>query len=113
MPSDLVLKPDYVFETTPQHSTLISEFENGVEQRRNKWSQVRRAWRLVYKNRSLSDLNTILSRFDTSKGAYGSFTWDNPDTGVTYTVRFKDDSLTYSLKNYGIYDFEFELIQVL
>jgi uncharacterized protein (TIGR02217 family) len=112
MPSDLVLAPDFVFETTPQFKSLISEAENGVEQRRPKWSQSRTSWRLQYKNRSATDLSTITTLFNTKKGASASFSWDNPDSG-TYTVRFKEDSFTYSMKAYGIYDFEFELIQVL
>jgi uncharacterized protein (TIGR02217 family) len=112
MPSDFTLAPDYTFETTKEYKTLVSEFENGVEQRRQKWSAQRRSWKLVYRNRSSSDLSTINTLFDNKKGMATSFTWDNPIDSTTYTVRFKADSLSYSTDYYGLYNIEFELIEV-
>jgi uncharacterized protein (TIGR02217 family) len=113
MPSDFTLVPDFVLETTPSYNTLVSEFENGVEQRRAKWSQSRQSWRLQYKNRDSTDLGIVKTLFNAKLGAYGSFSWDNPEDSVTYTVRFKEDSFTSTYHSYGLWDFEFELIEVL
>ena len=112
MPNDLVLNPDFVFEETPKYSTIISEFENGAEQRRAKRSSAITEYRLVYKNRNSTDLSTIQTLFGTKKGALTAFTWTHPFSSATLTVRFKDDSLTYRNSNYGIYDFEFSLVSI-
>lgn len=113
MPSDLTLNSDYTLETTPSYKTLVSTFENGVEQRRAKRASVIREWRLEYRNRSSADLGTIRTLFNSKYGALTSFTWDNPEDSTTYTVRFKEDSFTYAYKSYGIYDFSFTLVEVL
>ena len=43
--SDFNFKPDFVIEETVEYKTLISEFENGAEQRRRKWENPIRKWR--------------------------------------------------------------------
>lgn len=113
MANDLILVPDYTFDLTPEYSTLISKFENGVEQRRSRRSRAIRKWKLSYKNRTDTDFNTIKTLFDQKYGAQGSLTWTNPDDSQTYTVRFDSDSLTFRRKAYNIYDFEFSIVEVL
>lgn len=111
--ADLELNPDYVFDETPQYKTLISDFENGAEQRRAKRSTAITEYRLVYKNRTQADLDTITALFNTNKGALTAFTWTHPISSTDFTVRFKEDSLTYSNSNYLLYDFQFTLVTVL
>lgn len=113
MPNEFLLAPDYVFEETPKYNTIISTFENGAEQRRAKRGSAITEWRLVYKNRSQADLDTITTLFNAKKGALMSFTWTHPISGATKTVRFKEDSLTYSNTSYLIYEFEFTLVTIL
>ena len=106
---DFYLAPDYVFDETPQYNTAISQFENGVEQRRQKWASSLTKYRLVYKNRDSTDKDTILTLFNATKGALTSFTWTHPISAATKTVRFVEDSLTISNTVYGLYDIEFTL----
>jgi uncharacterized protein (TIGR02217 family) len=113
MPNDFLLAPDYVFDETPQFKTLISEFENGVEQRRAKRASAITEYRLQYKNRDATDLSTITTLFNAKKGSLTSFTWTHPISAATKTVRFKEDSLTYSCTTYGRYDIEFVLKEVI
>lgn len=110
--ADFTLVPDYSFETTRNWKTLISNFENGVEQRRQKWSANLKSWKLIYKNQSATDKGTILTLFEAKKGSFTSFTWTNPEDSTDYTVRFKEDSLVISFNSARLYDIEFELIQV-
>jgi len=112
MASDITLKPDFVFVQEEEWNTLISRFENGTEQRRSMWSSSRKRWRLKYYNRIKSDFEAIQTVFNNSKGAYSSLTWDNPDDGSTYFVRFEKDNLEFEEKAFQIYDFEFTLLQV-
>lgn len=110
--ADFTLVPDYSFETTREYKTLISKFENGTEQRRQKWSANLKSWKLIYKNQSATDKGTILTLFDAKKGAFTAFTWTNPEDSTDYTVRFKEDSLVISFNSARLYDIEFELLQV-
>lgn len=110
--SDLSTNPDYVYEEGVTFNTLVSEFENGTEQRRPRWSSDLRKFRLVYKNRPSSDFSTIKSLFETKKGRYTAFTWTNPNDSVEYTVRFDSDEITFENVTYGIYNFEFTLKEV-
>lgn len=112
MPSDLVLKPDFSFVQIEEWNTLISRFENGTEQRRAQWGTPRKKWRLQYINRLLADFQTIQTLFNSKKGAYQSLTWDNPNDGSTYYVRFEEDKIEFTEKAYQIYDFEFTLLQI-
>ena len=113
MANDLILNPDYVFDTEPRYNTLISTFENGAEQRRAKRSSAITEYNLVYKNRDSTDLSAITTLFDTKKGALTSFTWTHPISSATLTVRFKEDSLKYSYTFYGRYNFSFTLMTIL
>jgi len=113
MPNEFILAPDYVFDETPQYKTLISTFENGAEQRRAKRSSAVTEYKLVYKNRSAADLGTVTTLFNSKKGALTSFTWTHPISAATLTVRFKEDSLTFSNTVFGLYDFEFNLITII
>lgn len=113
MANEFLLAPDFVFDENPQYKTLISQFENGVEQRRAKRSSAITEYKLVYKNRSATDLGTVTTLFNSKKGALTSFTWTHPISAATLTVRFKEDSLTYSHTSCGLYDFEFTLVSIL
>jgi len=110
MPNDFILAPDYVFDETPQYKTLISQFENGAEQRRAKRSSAITEYKLIYKNRTASDLGIVTTLFNSKKGALTSLTWTHPISAATLTVRFKEDSLTFSNTSCGLYDFELSLI---
>ena len=112
MASTLTLKPDFAFVINPKYKTQISAYENGVEQRRQKWAAGLTEWQLVYRNRASSDLSTLQTVFDNAKGSYTAFTWDEPIAGATKTVRFKEDSLTIEYVAYGIYNISFNLIEV-
>ena len=112
MPDDLVLQPDFAFEDKTTFNTLVTEFENGVEQRRAKWATPIKSWKFVYKNRTASELSTLQTLFENKKGRYSSWTWTNPVDSQTYTVRFDTDELLVMLKAYGIYDIEFTVKEV-
>jgi phage-related protein len=110
--ADFTTVPDFVLEEEAKFSTLVSQYENGYEQRRNKWANPLREWTLNFKNRTATELATVRDFFLAKKGIYTTFTWVNPLDSVEYTVRFREDSLKYTYKSYGIYDFSFNFVQV-
>ena len=110
--SDFNYNPDFTVDEAVQYKTLISEFENGVEQRRRKWANPLRKWTLRFQHRTLTEMNNIRDFFISKYGARTAFTWTNPNDSVEYTVRFVEDSFKFVLKAYQIYDFEFDFIEV-
>ncbi|MCK9555018.1 DUF2460 domain-containing protein [bacterium] len=104
--------PDFVFEEKIEFETLITKFENGVEQRRSKQSIPLRKWTLQFHNRTTEELTTIRSFYVARKGSYESFTWVNPNDSVEYAVRFDSDSFVFVNKASGIYDCSFSLTEV-
>lgn len=112
MPSDFTYTPDFAVEEQIEHKTIISEFESGVEQRRQKWSAPLRTFKLIFKNRTSTEYNDVKIFFNNKKGALTSFTWTNPIDNTEYMVRFKEDSLVAEEIAYGIFNFEFKFIQV-
>lgn len=111
--ADLELAPDFAFAKKTNYDTIISEFENGIEQRRPRRTNKIREWNLQFRNRPASEVATIQTLFDANKGAYSSFTWLNPQDAATYTVRFKEDSFEHRNHAPGFYDFDFTLVEVI
>ena len=113
MPADdLSLQPDYAFEEIEKYDTIVTEFENGVEQRRPRWATSLKSWVFVYKNKNSTDVGTLQTLFSTKKGMYDTWYWTNPVNNTQYLVRFNTDELRVSLKAYGVYDVEFSVRQV-
>lgn len=95
---------EYNEEYSPK--TLVTQFENGPEQRRNKQKE-RRIFRLNFtKFANIAD--DILAFHRARNGQLESFYWNNPDTGEMVTVRFARDTLS----RLRIYDrgHEFQII---
>ena len=110
--SDFNFRPDYTVEETVSFKTLVSEFENGAEQRRRKWDTPQRKWSLKFYSRRTAETNEIKSFFLSKSGAFLSFTWTNPNDSLEYRVRFSEDSFKHILKDYQIYDIECEFLEV-
>jgi len=110
--SEFTSLPDFVFEESLEYKTLISEFENGAEQRRRKWTSPLRKWRLRFNNRVKTDMQSVRDFFKSKYGAFMAFTWTNPNDSVEYSVRFVEDSFKFTMKAHEVYDFEFDLMEV-
>lgn len=99
-------------EESVEYKTLVTRFENGAEQRRSKWASPIRTFRLSYKNRPESEVDTLKAFHATKKGSYTAFTFENPNDSTEYTVRFVSDKLDIQRVAYDVYDFAFDLIEV-
>ena len=112
MSADFTLQPDFGFEEQPQYKTVISQYENGAEQRRAKWATPIREFSLCYKNRPASDYCCIRDFYACKLGSLCSFVWQNPNDNCCYTVRFKEDTIRWALNAYQTWDLSFSLVQV-
>ena len=110
--ADFTVIPDFPIEERVITNTIIDEFENGVEQRRSKWSRTKRQFNLSFTNAPETDYETLRDFYIAKNGQADSFTFDNPNDGVEYTVRFVEDSFKNRQKAYKIYDMSCSLIQV-
>ncbi len=70
-------KPSYVYPYGPTYRTVISRFESGKEQRRQKWSSPRHAFNLTFNALASSTADAIRVFFDARAGSYDTFTYPN------------------------------------
>ena len=94
-------------------NVLISEFENGVEQRRDKWGKTKKRFTITFKVKTKVEVQDIRDYFTGKSGPLTTFSFTNPIDEVTYTVRFVENSLTVERQHYSIYNImKVELIEV-
>lgn len=91
--------PQNVFKKEVQFRTLISNFENGVEQRRDKWPSGKPMFTLQYDSLTPAEIGVLWNFYNACLGAYQSFTfydikdYDNIDyTELVTNGAFATDS---------------------
>jgi uncharacterized protein (TIGR02217 family) len=87
--------PSFVFTKSTEFKTLISQFENGCEQRRAKWSKGKHHFVINYNTLSPTELGTLFTFYEARMGSQEAFTFVDPTTQTSYTCRFEDDNLSY------------------
>ncbi len=103
---------DNVMEEELNYDTLISQFENGFEQRRSRRASPLRKFKLAFKTRTKTEMEAVRDFFKAKKGALTSFSWLNPNDSVEYNVRFEKDSFNFKRIAFNVFDFEAEFIEV-
>ena len=103
--------PFYTPEISTSHRVLKSTMEGGKEQRKYKGRNPT-VWKLTFQC-LYSDAVAIQTFYESRKGTYESFTWTDPYSGATKTVRFLNESLDIKSewKINGL--FEIEFVEVL
>ncbi len=76
-------------QETAVDPTLRSQFENGYQLSRNRFTVVPKKWKLVFRYLTAAD-KTALETFEETTVGYGgtSFNWENTEDGETYDVKF-------------------------
>jgi len=72
------VSPKNPLEEIIQYKTLISEFESGDPQRKQKWTYPRRRYRLRYQYISKANARTLWQFFMARSGRYGEFNLFHP-----------------------------------
>jgi hypothetical protein len=106
-------KSAYGYNKTVAFKTLISQFENGAEQRRKKWSQGKLTFTLIWNAITPTNMAILWNFYIARLGSYDAFTFVDPLTTSSYTVRFLDDSMSYEMFTYNLTRSGLKLIQVL
>lgn len=111
--ADFTYSCDFPVKEEIAYKTLRSEFDNGAEQRRGKRSSSVRKFTLSFSNRTKAEMEEVKSFFIAKLGGYTSFTWTNPNDSVDYTVTFVEDSFSFDLVAFEVYNFQLSLQEVL
>ncbi len=91
---------------------LVSEVENGWEQRRDVWGKTKKKFTIHFNVNSKTEIGTIRDFFVSKTGPKDTFTFTNPVDSTEYTVRYVDNSFKIERQNFGTYNARVELIEV-
>ena len=82
--------PSISTPTTLKNPALTSELTNGMKISRARYTRLLRGWSLKWNALSDTELDALLTFYNTVKGGSASFTWSD-EFGNTYTVRFASE----------------------
>jgi len=74
---DIDWRPTFGFSFEPEYKTVVSVFDGGTEQRRQKWTRPRYHFQLSFDNRAYSLIDEIMVFFNACGGAYDPFNFPN------------------------------------
>ncbi len=111
--ADYTFISDFPIDEKVKYDTIVDEFENGAEQRRSRRAGSIRRWKLDYKARTTAEKDAVKNFFDSKKGRLSTFTFNNPNDGIDYTVRFDMDEFNPRKIGPSVFSFEVTLVQVL
>jgi len=113
MPETFSFIPDNSIPQNIEFNTLVSEFENGAEQRRSKRDNSKIGWTLSFILRPKTEMESFKNFFNARKGKLESFYWTNPDDNTTRLVRFDEDKLEIKRLRYDLYSYSVKIIEVI
>jgi phage-related protein len=105
--------PDRALEESIEYDTMVTGFENGVEQRRLRSANGRRIFKLTFRNRTDSEIDSIRTFWTGKYGSLTSFTWTNPNDATEYTVRFMENTFKITRTGYDSFDCQLGLMQIV
>ncbi len=82
-----------VLEAAPEFKTSIKSWPNGRTTARREWASSRRSWEIEYDGITLAQFQLLEAHFAANYGRYGTFAFDDPHTGQSFTVRYDQDEL--------------------
>lgn len=110
--SDFSTQPNSAIEEAIGFAIHVVEYETGIEQRRARHADSRRRWKLIYTNRTTTQMQTVRDFFLAKKGQLTAFTWTNPNDSVEYDVRFEDQEIVFHRARYNRWNWEMTFIEV-
>ena len=83
-------------------STLVTRYEDGKEQRRQKWSKPKRMFSVVFRGKTKSEFDQIWDFYNARKGAFDSFYFKNSNENPNTKVIGSGDA---SILNFNVPEF--------
>jgi len=104
--------PIYPVKEQIEFKTLVSEAELPYRQKRSAWGNIsRRIWNLQYNHLIPAKINILWNFYVARRGAFESFTFNNPNDGQNYTASFAQDGMSKEQFVYQLYTTGLEIIQ--
>lgn len=95
-----IAQPTYTTGGETYLPQIRTEFEGNYVQSRPRATRAIRRWTLVWKSMTDGDFSSLESAFISDMGT--TFSWTEPVTSTSYTVRYSTDSLRWQHVNKGI-----------
>jgi len=117
----LVLEIDLAFDSFLRSYPFIQEtgfnvltqvFENGSEQRRDKWGRPRKRFSIVFSPRPKSEIDDVQTFYVTKSASAIAFNFTNPLDSQVYLVRFEENTLQVSRVAFGIFQATVNVVEV-
>lgn len=91
------------FDEELNFNTLVTPFEDGKEQRRQKWSQPKRLYTISLRGKNKTDEDALWSFYQARAGAFDTFYFENPNEspaqGVASTTFVDGTTRTFVFPN--------------
>ena len=94
------------------YDVLVTEFENGMEQRRLRQPKRRLAWHVTSPALTEAQKAAWIAFFSARSGAYKAFDFYCPTLKATYSARFVPDSFSVDYEH-GYWRCEFDMVRVV
>ena len=109
--------PLKVYQFSSVHKILVSDSEDGYEQRRYIWPKKKRSFVLQYDVLSQDEMFILKNFYDnTASGIYNTFNYTfnygASDAEEVVTCRFANEEITFNEFTYRRYSTELNLIEV-
>jgi hypothetical protein len=104
--------PTYTYEEEIAYRTVLHVMEDGKSVSNSKGT-ARRVFTLEFSQIDQTTRDAIITFFSARVGPEEAFDWENPNDGVTYSVRFVPSSLESNENDYQIYTMRFQFIEVI
>lgn len=105
--------PDFVFVQSYEFDTIITQGNLGPENRRPRRVYSIASFSLNFEGISKELATSIYAFYQDRMGTYKQFVWANPVDGISYAVRFAEDSITREEVGYDLMNMSIKLRQVL
>lgn len=115
MPSTFPTSPQplRIYTTGIEFKVLVSEAENGSEQRRAVWPHGKRSFALQYDVLNQTEMETLWNFYvNTASGVLNTFTFYDNVSGANYTCRFTENKLSMEQFFYRVYRTGINLVEV-
>ena len=110
-------QPIKTFTFGAEHKVLVSNSEDGYEQRRYIWPAKKRKFTLIYDVLSQVEMQTLIDFYNNiASGIYNTFNYtfkyNTNSTEEVVTCRFANEEITFNEFTYRRYSTELNLIEV-
>ncbi len=105
--------PNYGIKKIPMFNTEVISYGGGTEQRIKRWPNARHRFKIQFNIIIKEEADRLYAFYVDMGGAFQSFEWTNPEDGLTYRLRFEQDSLDHEAFSYLVFNVgELALIEV-